>query len=424
MDKAVKKSFGIKGCIEIPSDKSISHRSAIFSLLCDESIRIKNFSNGADCKSSLDIVRQLGAEVSYIEENEILITPPKELIAPKDFLYCGNSGTTMRLMSGLLAGQSFDCILSGDESLSRRPMKRIITPLSQMGAKIESCDFHAPLKINGHKLHGIDYVSSLASAQVKSCLLLAGLFAEGETSVTEPYISRNHSEIMLKYLGADIKINSKTVSIKPSKLHAKDIVIPGDISSAAFFLAASSIVPNSKLKIKNIGLNPTRTGIIDVLTKMRADLKIENTFEQNGEIVGDIEISTSDLKALTIEGDIIPRLIDEIPIIAVLATQAEGKTVIKDAQDLRNKESDRIKVVVEGLKSLGAEIEETYDGMVIYGKTNLKGDAVIDSCHDHRIAMSFYVAGLICQKPITISGFEWVNISFPEFEKLMGQCNN
>ena len=419
MDKIIEKSNGLNGEIVIPSDKSISHRAAIFSLLCDKPLKVKNFSKGEDCHSSLRIIQQLGAKVKFLSEQDLIITPPQEIQAPKEDLNCGNSGTTMRLMSGVLAGQNFDSTLIGDESLSKRPMKRVITPLSQMGAKIESNDFKAPLKIFGQKLNGINYNSPLASAQVKSCILLAGLFAEGETSVTEPYVSRNHSELMLKYLGADIKVEDTTVKIKPSKLKSKDIEVPGDISSAAFFLAAGAIVPNSKIKIKNVGLNPTRTGIIDVLIKMGANLKIENEKTISGEKVGDIIISTSELKGTTIEGEIIPKLIDEIPVIAVLATQAEGTTIIKDAHDLRNKESDRIKVVVDGLKSLGANIEETPDGMIIKGKTTLNGEKTIESFHDHRIAMSFYIAGLISQKPVTVSGFEWVNISFPEFEKLM-----
>ncbi len=419
MDKVVQKSKGLNGEITIPSDKSISHRAAIFSLLCDKPLKIKNFSKGDDCHSSLRVISQLGAKVEFESEQNLIITPPNEIQPPKDELYCGNSGTTMRLMSGLLAGQNFESVLTGDESLSKRPMKRVITPISQMGGKIESNDFKAPLKIFGQKLKGISYDSPLASAQVKSCILLAGLFAEGETSVIEPYVSRNHSELMLKYLGADISWDNTTVKIKPSKLISKDIEISGDISSAAFFLAAGAIVPNSKIKIKNVGLNPTRTGILEVLTKMGADLKIENEKEISGEKVGDITVSTSNLKGITIEGEIIPKLIDEIPVIAVMATQAQGQTVIKNAGDLRNKESDRIKVIVEGLKKLGAKIEETPDGMVIEGKTELKGGVTLESFHDHRIAMSFYIAGLLCETPIIISGFEWVKISFPEFEELM-----
>ena len=264
MNKLSGKTNGLTGEIIIPSDKSISHRAAIFSLLCDKPLRIKNFSKGEDCHSSLRIVSQLGAKVEFLSEQELIITPPKEIQAPNDDLYCGNSGTTMRLMSGLLAGQKFNSVLTGDESLSKRPMKRVITPLSQMGGKIESNEYKAPLKIFGQRLTGIDYNSPLASAQVKSCILLAGLFADGVTSFSEPYLSRNHSELMLKYLGADILCADSSVKIKPSKLTSKDIEIAGDISSAAFFIAAGTIVPNSRIKIKNTGLNPTRTGIIEV----------------------------------------------------------------------------------------------------------------------------------------------------------------
>ena len=419
MDKISKKSNGLRGEITIPSDKSISHRAAIFSLLCDKPLKIKNFSKGEDCHSSLRVISQLGSKIEFLSEQDIIITPPNKIQAPEKDLYCGNSGTTMRLMSGLLAGQNFISVLSGDESLSKRPMKRIINPLSQMGAKIESNNFMAPLKIYGNKLKGINYGAPLSSAQVKSCILLAGLFAEGETVFSEPYLSRNHSEIMLKFLNADILTNDTTVKIKPSKLISKDIEIAGDISSASFFLAAGAIVPNSEIKIRNVGLNPTRTGIIEVLKKMGANLSIENEKIISGENVGDITICTSNLKGTVIEKDIIPKLIDEIPVIAVLATQADGQTIIKNAGDLRNKESDRIKVVVDGLKSIGADIEETPDGMIINGKTSLLGNKEIESFHDHRIAMSFYVAGLICKNSLTIKGFEWVNISFPEFDYLM-----
>lgn len=421
MDIIVNKRQGLKGNITIPSDKSISHRAAIFSLLCDKQMKIKNFSKGKDCHSSLEIIKQLGAKVEFISDNELIITPPQKIKEPQNELYCGNSGTTMRLMSGLLASQKFNSILTGDESLSKRPMKRIIEPIEMMGGKIESNENKAPLKIIGKRLKGIEYKSSLASAQVKSCILLAGLFAEGKTIITEPYVSRNHSELMLKYLDANINWENNTVEIEASKLRGKDIEIAGDISSAAFFLVAGAIVPNSMIEIKNVGINPTRTGIIDVLSKMGANIQIKNEKEISGEKVGDIVISTSDLNGIIIEGDIIPKLIDEIPVIAVLATQAKGKTIIKNAQDLRNKESDRIRVMVDGLKALGANVKETEDGMIIEGKTNLKGGVEIESFHDHRIAMSFYIAGLLCEKPIKIKGFEWVNISFPEFEELFSK---
>ena len=329
----------------------------------------------------------------------------------------------MRLMSGILAGQNFNSTLIGDESLSKRPMKRVIEPLSLMGAKIESNEFKAPLKIYGQNLQPINYVSKLASAQVKSCILLAGLNIDGQTSFTEAYVSRNHTEIMLKYMGANISINNTTVTIEKSELEPKTIEICGDISSAAYFIVAGLIVPSSKIILKNVGLNPTRTGILEVAEKMGGNIEILDKRNISGEDVGDIQISYSNLNACTIEGEIIPRLIDELPVIAILATQAKGTTIIKDAQDLRNKESDRIKAVVTELKKIGADIEETPDGFIINGKTNLKGDTEVETYHDHRLAMSLYVAGLICEKPIAINGFEWVDISFPEFDKLFNSLS-
>ena len=378
---------------------------------------IKNFSTGKDPLSSLNICKKLGIN-SEFADNDLIINSTGKLIKPKTTLDCGNSGTTMRLMSGILSGQNFNCTLIGDESLSKRPMKRVIEPLTLMGAKIKSNAFKAPLNIYGKNLHAIDYVSKLASAQVKSCILLAGLNADGKTSFTEPFVSRNHTEIMLKYMGADINTDKNTVTIEKSQLEPRTIEICGDISSAAYFIVAGLIVPNSKIILKNVGLNPTRTGMLEAAEKMGADIEILDKKIVSGEIVGDIQVSFSDLKACTIEGEIIPRLIDELPVIAVLATQAQGTTIVKDAQDLRNKESDRIKAVVTELKKIGANIEETPDGFIIKGKTPLTGGVEVETYHDHRLAMSLYVAGLICEKPISINGFEWVNISFPEFEKL------
>ena len=341
-----------------------------------------------------------------------------ELKVPAGELDCGNSGTTMRLMSGILAGQNFDSVLIGDESLSKRPMRRVIEPISLMGGEIQSVDGHAPLKIVGRPLHGIDYVSKIASAQVKSCVLLAGLFADGITSVTEPYISRNHTELMLKYLGADLTVEGKKVSVRGSKLEAKEIDICGDISSAAFFIVAGVIVPESDIILKNVGLNPTRTGILDVVRDMGGNIEILDKREAAGEISGDLRIRYSALKACEISGEIIPRLIDELPVIAVLATQAQGQTIVKDAGDLRNKESDRIAAIVRELKKIGAQIEETPDGFIINGKTLLEGGAEVETYHDHRLAMSLYVAGLVARKEILIKDFQWVDISFPEFLNL------
>lgn len=423
MQKIIYKSEkGLKGSVTIPSDKSISHRAIMFTSLARGKSVIKNFSKGQDPLSSLKVCKTLGIDAEFINE-ELIVKSKGILSAPQTQLDCGNSGTTMRLMSGILAGQNFNSTLIGDESLSKRPMKRVIEPLSLMGAKIESNEFKTPLKIYGQNLQPINYVSKLASAQVKSCILLAGLNIDGQTSFTEPYVSRNHTEIMLKYMGANISVNNTTVTIEKSELEPKTIEICGDISSAAYFIVAGLIVPNSKIILKNVGLNPTRTGIIEVAEKMGGNIEILDKRNISGEDVGDIQISYSNLNACTIEGEIIPRLIDELPVIAVLATQAKGTTIIKDAQDLRNKESDRIKAVVTELKKIGADIEETPDGFIINGKTNLKGDTEVETYHDHRLAMSLYAAGLICDKPIRINGFEWVDISFPEFDKLFNSLS-
>lgn len=418
MDVNVSKIKSLKGTIEIPADKSITHRAFMFSALTKGKCRISNYSKGADCMSTLKIVQQLGCSVEYINDNELIIDAANALKSPSEPLDCGNSGTTTRLMSGILAGQNFDSTMFGDESLSKRPMKRVITPLELMGAKFKHNDFKLPIVIQGSNLHGIDYISPLASAQVKSCILLAGLFADGKTSVTEPYKSRNHTELMFEYMGANIKTDGNKVSVMKSQLHPADINICGDISSAAFFIVAALIVPNSDIIIKNVGINETRRGIIDVLKTMNGNIELLNERTVSNEKVADIHIQYSNLKATTIQGEIIPKLIDEIPIIAVAATQAEGTTIIKDAQDLRNKEADRISAVQKELFRIGADITEIPDGFIINGKTELNGNCDVECYHDHRIAMSEYVAGLICKKPIKIKEFQWVNISFPEFLKL------
>ena len=391
----------------------------MFSSLTKGIMKVSNFSIGADCLSTLEIIKNLGCEVDFINEKEVIINAKNALTAPINPLNCGNSGTTTRLMMGLLAGQSFDTELFGDISLSKRPMKRVIAPLELMGAKIQHNEYKLPVKIIGTKLKGIDYVSPLASAQVKSCLLLAGLNADGTTTITEPYISRNHTELMFEYMNANIKVENNKVSITKSQLEPTDITVCGDISSAAFFIVAGLIVPNSDITIKNVGINETRSGIIEILKEMNGNIEIINERIISNEKVADIKVKYSELKATTIQGSIIPRLIDEIPVLAVAATQAKGTTIIKDAADLRNKEADRISAVKKELSKLGADIEETQDGMIINGKTNLQGDCEIECYHDHRIAMSAYVAGLICKKPIKINEFQWVDISFPEFLKLI-----
>lgn len=410
---------GLKGEITIPADKSISHRAIIFSSIANGECIVSNFSNGADCHSTLNLFKQLGVDIEFVDSKIVKIKSSGMLNAPITPLDAGNSGTTMRLVSGILAGQNFNSTIVGDESLSKRPMKRVIEPLKLMGAEISSVDGHAPLIITGKKLHGIVYESKLASAQVKSCVLLAGLNADGTTTFIESAKSRNHTELMLKYLEADIQANDLQVTIKPSKLIAKDINIVGDISSAAFFIVAGLIVPNSEIIIKNVGINYTRTGILDVVRKMGGNIEILNQEENSGEDVADIRVCYSEnMKACTIEGDDIPRLIDELPVIAVLASQAEGETIVKNAEDLRNKEADRIKCLVNELTKIGVDITESSDGFVVRGRKRLKGNAELECYHDHRLAMSFYVAGLVCEKEIAINGFEWTKISFPEFETI------
>ncbi len=420
MEKLVNKAIKIHGSITTPPDKSISHRAIMLSALSNGKSIINNFSKGQDPLSTLKIFNSLGINHKFIDENSLEISSNGILMKPLAPLDCGNSGTTMRLLSGILAGQKFDSILTGDNSLSKRPMLRVIEPLRLMGAQITANENHAPLVIKASRLHSINYTSKISSAQVKSAILLAGLYTDGKTVFKEPCQSRNHTELMLKYLDANIEsIDSTTTAISFSQLTPKTIVIPGDISSAAYFIAAALIVPNSELIIKNVGLNPTRTGFLDVCKMMGADIEILDKKTISGELSGDIRVKYSSLRATTICGEIIPRLIDELPIIAVLATQAKGETIVKDAGDLRNKESDRIKSIVNGLSSLGANIVETQDGFIIQGKTKLKGDCLVETQKDHRLIMSLFVAGLICEKPISVKDFEWVKISMPEFEKLM-----
>lgn len=419
LNQKVSKVNTLKGEVTIPADKSISHRSAMFACMTGGVLEISNFSLGADCISTLNIIKELGCAVEFLAEKHVKIDAKNAFKKDRYKLDCGNSGTSMRLFSGILASREIESTLFGDTSLSKRPMKRVILPLEFMGAKIRHQDFKAPLIIKGTELFPIDYKSPIASAQVKSCVLLAGLNTYGETKVTEPYVSRDHTERMLKYLGADIETDKNVTKIRKSKLEPKNLSVCGDISSAAFFLVAGAIVPGSEIVLKNVGLNPTRTGIIDVLNQMGADIEILDERLECNEQVGDIRIRHSELKSVTIEGEIIPRLIDELPVIAVLASQADGTTLVKDAGDLRNKESDRIKCLVNELLKIGVNIQETPDGFIIEGKTPLKGGTEVECYHDHRLAMSLYVAGLICENPLVINEFQWVDISFPEFDSMM-----
>lgn len=415
---------GLKGEIIIPADKSISHRAIMFSSIAKGKTIIKNFLYASDCRSTVSVFQNLGVDIKFIDNNTVEIDSSGKLKPPSTILDCGNSGTTIRLVSGILSGQNFDSTLTGDTSLSKRPMKRIIEPLSLMGADITSQEFRAPLKIKGKHLNSIEYKSPIASAQVKSSILLAGIQAEGTTVVEEPYLSRNHTELMLKYLGADIEAYGNIIKTKKSDLIAKDIIVPGDISSAAFFIVAASIIPDSNIIIKNVGLNPTRTGIIDIVIRMGGNIEILDRKNISGEDVGDIKIKYSSLKGCNINGSDIPRLIDELPIIALMATQADGETKITNAGDLRNKEADRITALVTEFRKLGIDIDELPDGFVINGKQQIKGNSELNVYHDHRLAMTFYVAGLLAKQPTVIKEFQWVDISLPEFLPLMESLIN
>lgn len=408
----------LRGEITVPGDKSISHRSVMFGSIARGTTEIHNFLEGADCLSTISCFRSMGIE---IESRNGVVTVRGNgihgLKAPSHTLDCGNSGTTTRLISGILAPQTFDTILTGDESIQRRPMKRIIEPLSMMGADIQSLNGNgcAPLKICGKPLAGIHYQSKVASAQVKSAILLAGLYADSETTVTEPEHSRNHTELMLKHFGADVYTNQNTVTIHPAnELYGNQILVPGDISSSVYFVAAGLLIPNSEILIKNVGINPTRDGILHVCRAMGADITLLNECHDSSEPTADILVRTSSLKGTVIEGDIIPTMIDELPTIALMACFAEGTTIIRDAAELKVKESNRIALMVENLTAMGADVEETEDGMIIHGGKPLHG-AVIRTNKDHRIAMTFAIAAMAADGETEILDADCVNISYPEF---------
>ena len=409
---------GLHGEITIPGDKSISHRAVMFGALSEGTTEVTNFLQGADCLSTIACFRAMGIDIENTKERILIHGKGLHgLSVPTCTLDTGNSGTTTRLISGILAGQSFPVTLNGDASIQKRPMRRIMEPLQMMGADITSVKGNdcAPLSIHPAKLHGIHYTSKVASAQVKSAILLAGLYADGITSVTEPVLSRNHSELMLNYFGATVKSEGTTATILPQpKLTGQKVCVPGDISSAAYFIAAACIVPNSELLIQNVGINPTRDGIIRVAKEMGADITFLNAVTDRGEPTADLLVRSSTLHGITIGGEIIPTLIDELPIIAIMAAFADGTTIIKDAAELKVKESDRIAVMTDNLSRMGCDITATDDGMIIKGGKPLHG-AVIDSYLDHRIAMSFAIASLASEGTMTIQGEECVNISYPTF---------
>lgn len=410
----IKKISRALGELTVPGDKSISHRGVMLGALADGVTRIEGFLSGADCLSTIDCFRKMSIE---IDVNGSSVTVHGRgihgLRRPPEMLYAGNSGTTTRLLCGILAGQDFDSAITGDASICNRPMKRVTEPLSRMGAQIRG--EYCPLYITGSRLHGIEYKMPVASAQVKTAVLLAGLYAEGETIIHEVEKSRDHTELMLGAMGADLEVSGLDIRLTPSeKLNPQHIIVPGDISSAAFFMVLGAIMPNSEIAIRNVGINPTRTGIIDVFKAMGADIKTENERTSAGEPVADITVSSSDLKGTVIGGELIPRLIDELPVIAVAALFADGETVIKDAQELKVKETDRIHAVVNEFSKCGADIEETDDGMIIRGGRTLHG---ADFCTygDHRMAMSLTVLAQLLDGESTLDDEKCVEISYPRF---------
>lgn len=415
---------GLHGTISIPGDKSISHRSVMFGSIACGTTTIKNFLMGADCLATIDCFRAMGISIDVSEDTVTVHGKGLHgLQKPAKTLDVGNSGTTTRLISGILSGQDFDVVLSGDASLNSRPMKRIMTPLNAMGADITSIngDGCAPLSIKGSQIKAFHYDSPVASAQVKSAVLLAGLYADGKTSVTEPAVSRNHTELMLRSFGADVRCEGKTATIyPPEKLIGQDIVVPGDISSAAYFIAAGLITPNSEITMKHVGINPTRDGIIKVCQAMGADITLSNVTDDNGEPTADITVRSSHLTGTCIGGDLIPTLIDELPIIAVLACFAEGETIIKNAEELKVKESNRIDLMVDNLVRMGADAAATEDGMIIHGGRKLSGIS-LNCKYDHRIAMTFSIAGINADGETIIEDAECVDVSYPTFYDTLKQ---
>lgn len=402
------------GQIKVPGDKSISHRAVMLGSLANGVTEISGFLKGADCLSTIDCFRKMGIDIDINGENVTVHgNGLRGLKKPDEMLYTGNSGTTTRLLCGILAGQNFDTSITGDASIQKRPMGRVVQPLSMMGAKIEN--EYCPLYITGTKLHGIDYKMPVASAQVKTAIILAGLYADGETVIHEIEKSRDHTELMLSAMGADLTVDNLDITVKPTNdLTAVNVDVPGDISSAAFFLVLGAIMPNSQITVTNVGINPTRTGIINVLKDMGADITLENVHTSAGETVADITVRSSSLKGTTVGGDIIPRLIDELPIIAVAAVFADGQTVIKDAQELKVKETNRIRAVVDEFNKCGIAITETDDGMIINGGKSIHG-ADFKTYGDHRMAMSLTVLAQLADGESTLDDSDCACVSYPTF---------
>jgi 3-phosphoshikimate 1-carboxyvinyltransferase len=426
MRLTIERSKNLSGRVKVPGDKSISHRALLLGAIAEGTTRIRNFLPAADCLATLTCVRGLGVEVERLSETELIVHGRglRGLLEPKDVLDCARSGTTMRLLAGLLAGQSFYSVLTGNEQLRRRPMGRIAEPLRRMGATVLGREDGRlpPLTIQGGNLRGIEYKLPVASAQVKSAILLAGLYADGSTVIHEPGPARDHTERMLAAMGTNIQYpipNTAGITLRGgTELSSLDILVPGDISSAAYFIAATCLVPGSEVVVEGIGVNPTRTGFLDALREMGADILVENRQEVSREPVADVVVRIGKLRGTAVGGDQVPRMIDEFPILAVVASQAEGETVVRDAAELRVKETDRIANIAVELRKMGARIRERPDGFVVQGPMRLVGTQV-NSHGDHRLAMSLAIAGLIAEGETTVEGAECIVDSFPGFEETL-----
>lgn len=428
MNLVINKVKGLKGKIEVPGDKSISHRAAILGAIANGKTTINNFLRSDDCLSTVHCLQAMGVEFDGLTTGTLTVSGAglRGLVEPENVLDVGNSGTTLRVLPGILAGQKFFSVLTGDDSVRKRPVDRVVVPLQKMGARLwaRAEGRYPPLVIQGGDLRAIKYKLPVASAQVKTAVLLAGLLAKGKTTVIEQTLSRDHTERMLQYLLADIEAEGSEIMVSGGKeLTAGEIDVPGDLSSAAFFIAGALITPSSGLTIRNVGLNPTRTGLLEVIRSMRHEIETRSIEVKSNEPRGDLKISSASLQATTIGGELIPKVIDELPLIAVLATQAEGKTVVKDAQELRVKETDRIKAVCTELAKLGARIKEKEDGFEVEGPTRLKG-AKVKSYGDHRIAMALTIAGLVAEGNTAIEEAECISISFPGFDRLIKKLVN
>ncbi|MBV9082402.1 MAG: 3-phosphoshikimate 1-carboxyvinyltransferase [Acidobacteriaceae bacterium] len=427
MIESITPAAGVHGIVNVPGDKSISHRYAMLACIAEGESEIYNFATGADCRSTLSCIQALGVdhEFKIVDGRTVLAIRGQGLHglrAPVCELYAGNSGSTIRMFSGILAAQPFVTRITGDDSLIRRPMGRILKPLSEMGAQITATDGgFPPLTINGASLRGIEYELPMPSAQVKSCILFAGIYAEGETTVREQVRTRDHSEIALRELGADITTEPRSAKIRGgSKLCGKTLAVPGDLSSAAFFIAAALIVPNAELILANVGLNPTRTALLDVLRSMGASIKVLHIEQVNGELIGNLQVKTSHLRGVTIQGATTAAVIDEIPILCVLGAVSDDGLLVRDAAELRVKETDRIEAIAENLRRMRIHVNTTDSSIEIPGKQKFHGSE-IEPHGDHRIAMAFSIAALIADSPSTIRNAEAASVSFPEFYNVLGQ---